>query len=215
MLTAKEELEIKHDREIKQRNEDKVSDVQIINSLDVKVAVLIKQIKGLLKSEQGYEEALQDFKKNQSLLEDTIASQSNQMQLQKEEVKSLKNTITNLQIELDIARSQPEAHTAHTNSEEDKGEDTELAETEQTKGETSRTENQEQTTAEEAHLDQSRAEASLDWDNFSHDTGSLYENTRVSEQQVTEEIEKMMSEERSTLSMELRKNIHPPDRYSP
>ena len=215
LLTAKEELEIKHDREIKQRNEDKVSDVQIINSLDVKVAVLIKQIKGLLKSEQGYEEALQDFKKNQSLLEDTIASQSNQMQLQKDEVKSLKNTITNLQIELDIARSQPEDHTAHTNSEEDKGEDTELAGTKQTKGETSRTENQEQTTAEEAHLDQSRAEASLDWDNFSHDTGSLYENTRVSEQQVTEEIEKMMSEERSTLSMELRKNIHPPDRYSP
>ena len=202
LLAEKERQEVEHDKQIKQREEDKANAVQIINSLDCKVEVLIRQIKSLLKSEKGYEEAIEDFQKNQSLLEDTIANQSNQMQIQKEKIKDLEFTITNLQLDLEISRSQTEAHTDQHSSEKDKNENTEVEETEQTKGEPSKLDNQEHTITEE----------SLEWDNFS---SSQYENTRVTEQQVTEEIERMMSEERSSLSMELRKAIHPPDRYSP
>ena len=202
LLAEKERQEVEHDKQIKQREEDKANAVQIINSLDCKVEVLIRQIKSLLKSEKGYEEAIEDFQKNQSLLEDTIANQSNQMQIQKEKIKDLEFTITNLQLDLEISRSQTEAHTDQNSSEKDKNENTEVEETEQTKGEPSKLDNQEHTITEE----------SLEWDNFS---SSQYENTRVTEQQVTEEIERMMSEERSSLSMELRKAIHPPDRYSP
>ena len=130
LLSTKEKLEKEQDREIKARYLDKKYDTKVINKLGLKVSALTHQIKTLLITEQDFLDTIEDFQKNQAILESTICSQDNQMQAQKAQNQDLQDHMYNLRKELEFCRKQKRKSTTHTITEENHDTTEEISTTE-------------------------------------------------------------------------------------